>query len=115
MKKILTLTCSLMLVSFVFAQHNNRGWNNKRDKYERHDYPGSFETQRRNDVIARINHDYDKRIYWVHQSDMRYRDKKREIRRLEKERRDRIEMTYARFNDRNNRNYHHEHDNYVIH
>ena len=105
----------MMLASFLFAQHGYNSWENKNSKYRKYNHPGSFEKQRRNDIIARINYEYDKRIYWVHQSNMRNRDKKREIRRLERERTNRIQITYARFDDRRTRNHHHEHDNYVIH
>ncbi|MFT3945966.1 MAG: hypothetical protein QM763_03240 [Agriterribacter sp.] len=114
MKKILTLMLSVILVSAAFAQHGNNDF--YRDKKYNHGKPGysnNFDIQRRNDMIAKVNYEYDQRIYWVKESRMRLRDKKREINRLEDERRDRVRMIYARF-DRKGPNPHWK-DGYVIH
>lgn len=115
MKKMFTLICSLVLVSFVFAQHGKNFHGNKNRGNERRYSARDYDIQRRNDMIAKVNYDYDTRIYQVQRSNMRMRDKKREIRRLERERQDRIQKVYAWFSDRKNRNYPYERDGYVFH
>lgn len=115
MKTILTMMLSLVMVSVAFAQHKDYS-RDKKYSNERRASTRDFEAQRRNDMIAKVNYDYDKRIFWVKQSNMRLRDKKKEIRQLEKERNNHIKSIYARF-DNNNRKarYPQRHDHYVIH
>lgn len=109
MKKIFTLVLAVALVSVAFAQRGNDNF--YRDR--KHGYSNNFDMERRNDMIAKVNYEYDQRIYWVKESRMRLREKKREINRLEDERRYRIRMIYARF-DRRAPN-HHWKGGYVIH
>ncbi|OJY90645.1 MAG: hypothetical protein BGP13_19675 [Sphingobacteriales bacterium 40-81] len=114
MKNIFTLMLSVTLVSVAFAQHgNNDFYRGKKYDHGKPGYSKNFDMQRRNDMIAKVNHEYDQRIYWVKESRMRLRDKKREIARLENERKDRLRMIYARF-DKKGPNPHWK-DGYVIH
>lgn len=115
MKKIFTLILSIVLVSVVFAQRGNNGYPGNKNGYDKRNYGNGYDIQRRNDIIARINHEYDKKIFWVKTSSLRMREKKREIRRLENERNDRIRITYARFSPDKKGNNRHWKDGYVIH
>lgn len=113
MKKIFTLMLSVVLVSVAFAQHSKNYKHNK--KYEQSKHLSRFDIERRNDMIAKVNYEYDKKIFMVKESRMRLRHKQKEIRRLEAERNDRIRMIYARF-DWDKRNPRPQRiDGYVIH
>lgn len=112
MKKVFTLMLSVALVSVAFAQHGNNY--NRYKKYDRASHLTRFDIERRNDMIASINYEYDKKIFMVKESRMRLRMKQKEIRRLENERRNRIGMIYARFDAKNNQRPYRV-DRYVIH
>lgn len=113
MKKFFTLMLSVVLVSVAFAQHGkNYKWHKN---YEQSRQLSRYDIERRNDMIVKVNYEYDKKIFMVRESRMRLRHKPKEIRRLESERNNRIAMIYAHF-DGNKRNPRpHRADGYVMH
>lgn len=113
MKKIFTLMLSVALVSVAFAQHGKEF--NRHKKYDRTMHLTRFDIERRNNMIAKVNFEYDRRIFAVKESHMRLRNKQKEIRRLERERKDRIQMIYARFDGKKYSPRPHRVDGYVIH
>lgn len=113
MKKIFTLMLSVALVTVAFAQHGKAYKANK--KYDRTQQLSRFDIERRNDMIAKVNYEYDKKIFMVRESRMRLRHKQKEIRRLESERNNRINMIYARFDAEKHNSRPHRVDGYVIH
>lgn len=102
MKKIFTLAVSIMLVSFVFAQHAPRNpypyyrdirGNNRPEKRIIYD---------REERIAEINIRYDTHIYDIrHSRGFRNAEKRKMIRQLELNRKEEINAVYGRFDGRN--------------
>ncbi len=117
MKKILTLLFAVGAVAVAQAQYspsypdgryNDRdvilGQRNDRayDNNSRNNY--SFSERERDEQIARINREYDKRIRQVDKDRrLRYNDKQYQIRHLEDQRKDEIRQVWERFRSSNNR------------
>lgn len=102
MKKIFTLAVSIMLVSFVFAQHAP----GSPYPYYRDIRGNSRPVKRiiydRDEMIAKINMRYDAHIYDIrHSRVLRNAEKRKMIRRLELNRKEDINALYARFDRRN--------------
>ena len=118
MKKVLTLLLSFGISAAVFAQSHGRDYNynqppvarENRDWRNDHRADGyGFDARREHaEQVARINREYDNRIAAVQYDRwMRPREKAREIRRLERERNDRLRQcdmqfskSYGRYDDR---------------
>lgn len=106
MKKIFTLMLSLVIVAGAFAQYDRDYKNNppRRDDgygYNDHERFPDFSIRQRDVMIDKINYDYNARIEAIKCDPRMWRnEKKRAIRRLEKERQYQISMVYAHFNGR---------------
>lgn len=103
MKKIFTLAVSIMLVSFVFAQHAPGGPN----PYYRDIRGNSRPVKKitiydRDEMVAKINMRYDAHIYDIrHSRVLRNAEKRKMIRQLELNRKEEINAVYGRFDGRN--------------
>jgi hypothetical protein len=102
MKKIFTLLLSFVVVAGVFAQYNHYPKGNHADDRNSYNQPGrhpDFSIRQRDAMIDKINCEYNDRIEAVKFNPcMRFGEKKRTIRRLEKERQQEISVVYVRFN-----------------
>lgn len=124
MKKILTLVFCLGTLSSVFAQNrdyrpnddrrNNFPSNDRRENYEarnndrgrRYDDAYKLTVRERDELVNRINREYDNRIESVRRRWlMNSQDKRRLMSSLEFERSSKIKGVYARFADARNRYY----------
>src|SRR6185312_5007598 len=100
MKKMFTLVLSFVIAAGAFAQYNHTYKNNfpSRNGYDQHGYGPGFSNRQRDAIIDKINCDYNDRIAAVQRNPrMWFGEKKRAIRRLEKERQHEISMIYERF------------------
>jgi len=103
MKKMFTLVLSFVIAAGAFAQYNHTYKNNfpPSNSYDQRGYGPDFSNRQLNAIIEKINRDYNDRIAAIqYNSRMWYGEKKRAIRRLEKERQHEISIVYARFDDR---------------
>ena len=121
MKKLLTLVFCLGTLSSVFAQNRDyrpnddrRNNNDRKNNYEarnddrgrRYDDAYKFSVRERDELINRINRDYDNKIESVRRRWlMNSQDRRRVISSLEFERSSKIKGIYARFADGRNRYY----------
>ena len=120
MKKTFTLFCAIVLFAGVFAQRGRDGSEFQarygKPGYVNQVYAGDFLIRQRNEMIVKINFEYDARIHAVKHTRAKWQDKKNAIRRLEKERQDQIKMAYAFYDLKNKRNYPHpQKGSYAIH
>ncbi len=109
MKKIITLLFCTAMLSSAFAQRNDRDdWKNDRGRSV---YQNTRSTMaQRDQVIQRINREYDFKIQQVsYDRQMNRREKKRAIKYLQDQRAQKIKRTFAEYNNRyvysNNRNH----------
>src|SRR5690349_19443667 len=112
MKKIITFLFCFGIFSSVFAQYQDRNPRNNdqrsvydnRDNGRRYDDAYRFSVRERDEIVASIDRDYNRRIESVrHKWFMNPYDKRRLISSLEAERSAKISGVYARFSDRRNR------------
>ena len=103
MKKIFTLAVSIMLVSFVFAQHAPVGPRPYYGDIRGNSFPVKRTTiHDRDEMIAKINMRYDARIYDIrHSRVLRNAEKRKMIRQFELNRKEEINAIYAGFDGRN--------------
>ena len=114
MKKTITLMAAIFLVASSFAQHADNSriyqdrevtYNDNRfeNRHDRRDDRYNFSIRERDNLIAKINHEYDRKIESVrHRWFMSHSKKQSIIWSLEDKRRYEIKKVYERFNHHRN-------------